>query len=72
MSHSEPCLPGTEPITDRVLAERRAALPLKPKAPQRPCDHGLFSDEASQLDLVDAARLFASDNQTSRNQGDTR
>lgn len=51
MFRSEPCIPGTEPVTDRVLAERRAALPLKPKVPQRPCDHGLFSDDHAQLDL---------------------
>lgn len=46
-------IPGTAPITQRELAERRAALPLKPKADQRPCDVGLFSDEAAQFDLVD-------------------
>jgi hypothetical protein len=49
-------IPGTEPATQRALAERRAALPLKPKADQRPCDIGLFSDESAQLDLVDMAR----------------
>jgi hypothetical protein len=49
-------IPGTEPATQRALAERRAALPLKPKADQRPCDIGLFSDESAQLDLVDLAR----------------
>ncbi|MES2166601.1 MAG: hypothetical protein V4458_06150 [Pseudomonadota bacterium] len=36
-----------------VVAQRRAASPLKPKVPQRPCDVGLFSDEADQLDLVE-------------------
>jgi hypothetical protein len=38
------------------LARRQAAAPLKPPAPQRPCDVGLFSDESQQLDLVDMAR----------------
>jgi len=49
-------IPGAEPITQRELAARRAALPLKPKADQRPCDVGLFSDEAAQTDLVDLSR----------------
>jgi hypothetical protein len=36
---------------DRIGALRRAkALPSKP---QRPCDIGLFSDDAAQLDLLD-------------------
>ena len=38
------------------LARLKAAEPLKPKVPQAACDHGLFSDEASQLDLVTIAR----------------
>jgi hypothetical protein len=44
------------PATQRELAARRAAFPIKPKADQRPCDVGLFSDEATQLDLVDLSR----------------
>jgi hypothetical protein len=32
-----------------------AAEPLRPKARQRPADHGLFSDESKQTDLVDRA-----------------
>lgn len=36
---------------------RRAAAPLKPAAPQAPCDIGLFSDAAQQSDLVDYASL---------------
>jgi hypothetical protein len=35
---------------------RRSAAPLKPKAPQIPCDAGLFSDEANQLDLVEQSK----------------
>ena len=31
----------------------QAAAPLKPARPQRACDHGLFSDDAAQLDLVE-------------------
>lgn len=49
-------LPGFEPITDAELAQRRASQPLKPKAEQRPCDVGLFSDDAAQSDLVEMAR----------------
>jgi hypothetical protein len=26
---------------------------LRPSKPQKPCDHGLFSDDAAQLDLVE-------------------
>jgi hypothetical protein len=36
----------------RKLAAMRARAPLKPRAPQNPCDLGLFSDDARQLDLV--------------------
>jgi len=43
---------GAERATDAVLAQRRADMPLKPKAIQRPCDVGLFSDDSEQLDLV--------------------
>lgn len=35
------------------LARKRAAEPIKPSKPQEPCDIGLFSDESSQLDLVE-------------------
>lgn len=35
------------------LARRLAAAPLKPSAPQEPCDVGLFGDGVKQLDLVD-------------------
>jgi hypothetical protein len=38
-------MPGTSPA---VLQNKR----LQPSKPQLPCDIGLFSDEADQLDLV--------------------
>jgi hypothetical protein len=47
---------GTLPecVKDRTgLAMKRAAEPLRPSKPQKPMDIGLFSDEASQLDLVE-------------------
>lgn len=45
-------LPQTEE-RPAELAQMKAAAPLKPGKPQRPCDHGLFSDAAAQIDLVD-------------------
>jgi hypothetical protein len=39
-------LPGAERIS-RAPARRLA------RVPQKPCDHGLFSDEADQLDLCE-------------------
>jgi hypothetical protein len=42
-------IPGAEQIS---LARLKARQPLRPSKPQRPCDIGLFSDEADQLDLV--------------------
>jgi hypothetical protein len=38
------------------LARKLAAAPIKPRKPQAPCDVGLFSDEADQLDLVSLFR----------------
>lgn len=38
------------------LARRLAAEPLKPRADQKPCDVGLFSDVAAQTDLIERAR----------------
>lgn len=35
------------------LAKRKAAAPITPRKPQLPCDVGLFSDEASQIDLIE-------------------
>jgi len=49
-------LAGVSRAGDRETAQRRADKPLRPKMPQRPCDIGLFSDEAAQTDLVDLAR----------------
>jgi hypothetical protein len=47
-------IPGAERMPTE-LARRRAAEPLRPKARQRPVDHGLFSDDSKQTDLVDRA-----------------
>jgi hypothetical protein len=44
-------LPGAERTTQAELAQRRANAPLKPKASQRPCDAGLFSDQSQQKEL---------------------
>lgn len=38
------------------LARLLAAAPLKPRKAQAPCDHGLFSAEADQLDLASLVR----------------
>lgn len=35
------------------LAKAKAAAPMRPAKPQRPCDVGLFSDEADQMDLIE-------------------
>ena len=32
---------------------RQAIAPLKPAKPQQPCDIGLFSDDANQLDMCE-------------------
>lgn len=34
-------------------ARRLSQTPLRPNKPQLPCDHGLFSDEANQVDLIE-------------------
>lgn len=36
-----------------ALARLKAAAPLRPSKPQKPCDVGLFSDEADQMDLIE-------------------
>ena len=36
---------------ERIVAEREWKAGLKATKPQEPCDHGLFGDEARQLDL---------------------
>jgi hypothetical protein len=56
LAKQQTTIPGTAPITQRELAERRARNPLRPNVAQKPCDVGLFSDESAQLDLVDLAR----------------
>lgn len=38
------------------LVKLLAAAPLRPRKPQNPCDHGLFSDEADQLELASLFR----------------
>lgn len=62
-------VPGVQPITPRDRLEWRAAAPLEPKKPQRPCDkpvlsaclagsrRGLFDTNArNQLDLFAARK----------------
>jgi hypothetical protein len=49
---SQHVIPGAERVGDGTLAQRRADSPLRPRAPQRPRDHGLFSDDAGQADLL--------------------
>lgn len=44
-------LPQTAPDV-RALLQRRAASRMRASQEQKPCDIGLFSDEADQLDLV--------------------
>lgn len=41
------------PADQATLAQRKASAPLKPTAPQAPMDVGLFSDDATQLDLIE-------------------
>ncbi len=53
-SNAQTSMPGTGPDL-AGLARLKAAAPMKPKKPQAVCDFGLFSDEASQLDLVSLA-----------------
>ncbi len=38
---------------EKTVAERKWQAGLKPAKPQQPCDVGLFSDDAAQLDLVE-------------------
>jgi hypothetical protein len=35
------------------LAKLKAAAPMRPVKPQKPCDVGLFSDDADQMDLIE-------------------
>jgi hypothetical protein len=45
-------LPGAEGASDAAMARRAADTPLRPRVPQQRCDHGLFSDDAAQVDLL--------------------
>ena len=36
-----------------AIAKRKAAESLKPSKPQLPADHGLFSDDSLQTDLIE-------------------
>lgn len=48
-------IPGVAPIGPAERLALRAAAPLEPKKPQRPCDHGLFDLNArNQLELFAA------------------
>lgn len=38
---------------EKTVTERKWRAGLKPRKPQLPADHGLFSDERDQLDLVE-------------------
>jgi hypothetical protein len=38
---------------EKTVAERKWQAGLKPRKPQLPADHGLFSDDHLQLDLVE-------------------
>ena len=51
-------LPGQLDLPDTPerlaeLAQSKAAAPLRVAVNQLPCDQGLFSDEANQLDLIE-------------------
>jgi len=46
-------IPGAERAPQASIVQMRANTPMRAKRPQRPCDVGLFSDEADQLDLVE-------------------
>lgn len=51
LSDRQTIMLGTE-ADIRGLLRIKAAAPIKPRKPQQPCDVGLFSDDADQLDLV--------------------
>lgn len=46
-------LPGAERLTQTELAKRQSAAPLRPDKAQKPCNIGLFGDDAAQTDLID-------------------
>ena len=45
-------IPGTS-VEAKGQIRLRAATPLRPNKPQLPCDLGLFSDDADQMDLIE-------------------
>jgi hypothetical protein len=45
-------MPQTEERS-AALTRLKAAAPLRPAKPQKPCDVGLFSDDADQIDLIE-------------------
>lgn len=50
--NSQSNIPGTAPDS-AGLAKLLAAKPILALKPQLPCDIGLFSDDANQLDLIE-------------------
>lgn len=51
-------LPGQLDMPDTAermgeLAKLKAQAPMRPAKPQKPCDVGLFSDDADQIDLIE-------------------
>ena len=38
-------------VDEKTIAERKWRAPLKPKAEQKACDAGLFSDDSKQTEL---------------------
>lgn len=50
-------IPGAERISDKSLAERRAAAPLKATRPQKNMDVGLFGSEADQKGFAFSAPM---------------
>lgn len=54
-------LRGAERASEAELAKRLAKASLRPKTAQKPCDVGLFSDEANQLDLCEMFQDYEED-----------
>lgn len=48
-------LPGTAPISDAELAQRKSDQPLKPTVEQRPMEEGLFGTDKDQKELFQGA-----------------
>ncbi len=44
---------GLGTMTQGEQIDSKGAQILRPAVPQKPCDHGLFSDDAKQIDLED-------------------